>query len=69
MTEPQLQFALEISRIAKKYGNSPVVWGGVHPSLLPEQTLENENIDVVVQGEGEETFLRAGSSIRWQETS
>jgi radical SAM superfamily enzyme YgiQ (UPF0313 family) len=57
MTGPQLQFALEISRIAKKYGNSPVVWGGVHPSLLPEQTLENENIDVVVQGEGEETFL------------
>ncbi len=57
MTGPQLQFALEISRIAKEYGNSPVVWGGVHPSLLPEQTLENKNIDVVVQGEGEETFL------------
>lgn len=57
MTGPQLQFALEISRLAKQHGSAPVVWGGVHPSLLPEQTLENENIDVVVQGEGEETFL------------
>lgn len=57
MTGPQLRYALEISKIAQKYGNAPVVWGGIHPSLLPEQTLQNENIDIVVQGEGEETFL------------
>jgi anaerobic magnesium-protoporphyrin IX monomethyl ester cyclase len=57
MTGPQLQFALEISAIAKRYGNAPIVWGGVHASLLPEQTLQNEHIDIVVQGEGEETFL------------
>jgi anaerobic magnesium-protoporphyrin IX monomethyl ester cyclase len=57
MTGPQLQFALEISGIAKQYGSAPIVWGGVHASLLPEQTLQNENIDIVVQGEGEETFL------------
>jgi anaerobic magnesium-protoporphyrin IX monomethyl ester cyclase len=56
MTGPPLRHALEISKIVKKYGNSPVIWGGVHPSLLPEQTLTNENIDIVVQGEGEETF-------------
>jgi radical SAM superfamily enzyme YgiQ (UPF0313 family) len=57
MTGPQLRYALEISKIAKEYGNAPVVWGGIHPSLLPEQTLRNENIDIVVQGEGDETFL------------
>ena len=57
MTGPQLQFALEISGFAKMHGSAPVVWGGVHPSLLPEQTLRHENIDIVVQGEGEETFL------------
>lgn len=57
MTGPQLRHALEISKIAKEYGNAPVVWGGIHPSLLPAQTLENEDIDIVVQGEGEETFL------------
>jgi len=46
--------ALKISKIAKK--NSTVVWGGVHSTLLPKQTLENEFIDYVVIGEGEITF-------------
>ena len=50
MTGPQLRHALEISKIAKEYGNAPVIWGGIHPSLLPEQTLRNDNIDIVVQG-------------------
>lgn len=29
----------------------------VHPSSLPEQTLENSHVDAVVVGEGEEAFL------------
>ena len=56
MTGPQLRHALDVSKMVKEYGNSPVVWGGPHASLLPAQTLENKNIDMVVQGEGEETF-------------
>ena len=56
MTGPQLKYALEISRIVKEHGTTPVVWGGTHASLLPAQTLENEFIDIVVEGEGEETF-------------
>jgi radical SAM superfamily enzyme YgiQ (UPF0313 family) len=36
----------------------PVVWGGVHPTLLPEQTLKNPLVDIVVEGEGEMTFFR-----------
>jgi len=56
MTGPQLRHALDISKMVKKYGNAPVVWGGTHASLVPVQTLMNENIDIVVQGEGEETF-------------
>ncbi len=56
MTGPQIRFAIEVSRIVKQNSSIPVVWGGTHPTLLPEQTLENEYIDIVVQGEGEETF-------------
>jgi radical SAM superfamily enzyme YgiQ (UPF0313 family) len=56
MTGPQLRHALDISKMVKEYGNSPVIWGGAHASLLPDQTLKNKNIDIVVQGEGEETF-------------
>ena len=31
----------------------PNVWGGVHPTLLPEQTASNDFVDIVVRGEGE----------------
>ena len=57
MTGPQLLRATEASRRFKElYPDTPVVWGGIHASLLPQQTVENPNIDVVVVGEGEETF-------------
>ena len=56
MTGPQLRYALEVSRIVKQHGSTPVVWGGTHPSLLPRQTVTDESIDIVVEGEGEETF-------------
>jgi radical SAM superfamily enzyme YgiQ (UPF0313 family) len=56
MTGAQIYYALEISRFVKQNSDVPVVWGGVHPCLLPLQTLENENIDIIIHGEGEITF-------------
>jgi radical SAM superfamily enzyme YgiQ (UPF0313 family) len=56
MTGTQIKYALEASEIVKYNSNVPVVWGGVHPTLLPEQTLNNENIDFVIRGEGEISF-------------
>lgn len=55
LTGPPIPRALKISKIAKMLGKK-VVWGGPHPTILPEQTLQNENIDSIVIGEGEETF-------------
>ena len=55
-TGPQLRHALEISRAVKESSDVPVVWGGHHATLLPEQTLEKPEIDYVVQGEGEVAF-------------
>jgi len=57
MTGPQIWGGLKASEIVKQKSDAKVVWGGVHPSLLPQQTLENPYVDIVVQGEGEETFL------------
>ena len=42
----------------------PVVWGGIHASLLPHQTLENPNIDIVVVGEGEATFTEVVQALQ-----
>jgi radical SAM superfamily enzyme YgiQ (UPF0313 family) len=56
MTGPQILHGLEAAKIARAHTDAPIVWGGIHPSLVPEQTLENQYVDIVVQGEGEETF-------------
>jgi anaerobic magnesium-protoporphyrin IX monomethyl ester cyclase len=57
MTGPQIRRALEVSRLFKeRHPDVPVVWGGIHASLLPEQTLANPYVDIVVVGEGESTF-------------
>ena len=55
-TGGMIAFALEISKYIKENSSIPVVWGGIHSSLLPRQTLENKYIDYVIQGEGELTL-------------
>jgi radical SAM superfamily enzyme YgiQ (UPF0313 family) len=56
-TSEQIINALKASKIVKNNNDSTkVIWGGTHASLLPRQTLENPNIDIVVKGEAEITF-------------
>ncbi len=58
MSGTQIRFALQISKDVKKYSKEiPVIWGGAHPTILPQQTLENPNIDIIIDGEGEITLL------------
>lgn len=33
-----------------------VVFGGIHPTVVPEEVLGKKGVDIVVRGEGEETF-------------
>ena len=57
MTGPQILRAIEASKeMKRRHPDVPVVWGGIHASLMPHQTLKNPNIDIVVVGEGEATF-------------
>ena len=49
--------ALRASRAVKQARpDLPVVWGGWHPSLFPEQCLAEPSVDAVVVGQGEATF-------------
>jgi radical SAM superfamily enzyme YgiQ (UPF0313 family) len=55
---PKYGSALMLSRICKAVDPGiRVVWGGPHPTLLPDQCLANDCVDVVVRGEGEATWL------------
>jgi len=50
--------ALNISRLSKKINpNVKIVFGGIHPTVLPEEVLQTKLVDIVVRGEGELTFL------------
>ena len=63
MSGPQIRYGLEFAQKVRAQNSScPIVWGGVHPSLLPEQTATNELVDVVVRGEGELTILESANS-------
>lgn len=59
MTGTQILYALKLAQIVRDLTNGkvPIVWGGCHPSVMPEQTLEHEHVDFVVNGEGDETFI------------
>lgn len=60
--------ALKISKICKTYNSQmPVVWGGIHPTFLPEQVLRYGPVDVVVKGEGEMSFLEICNTLRKKE--
>ena len=46
--------ALKIAKYLRNtYPGRPIIWGGPHPSALPEQTLESNLVDYVIAGEGE----------------
>ena len=45
------------SQEIKNRVNTPVLWGGLHSTMLPRQTLANDFIDIIAMGEGEETVV------------
>lgn len=51
----QIANSLKLSDYVKKnHPDKKIIWGGIHPSLLPEQTIKDDSIDYVCQREGEE---------------
>jgi len=57
MTGPQIKHSLEISKIVKEFNKDiPVMWGGMHPTMQPHQTLGVKEVDIITTGEGELTF-------------
>ena len=70
MTGFQIHDGLRIARLVRSsFPQLPIIWGGWHPSILPEETMRDENVDIVVQGQGERKFaeivhrLADGSSL------
>lgn len=50
--------ALKVAIYVKTMTGASIVFGGPHPTIMPEDVLRNEFIDFVIMGEGEEVFLK-----------
>lgn len=49
--------AYELAKLIKKIDNEYlIVLGGIHATVLPEECLNNTEVDIVVRGEGEQTL-------------
>jgi radical SAM superfamily enzyme YgiQ (UPF0313 family) len=64
LTSPMITNGIGIARMVRQRASCPIVWGGVHASLEPDTTIRSEHVDVVVTGEGEETFAELVQSLR-----
>lgn len=51
------RWALEVAGEAKKLCQVPTVFGGIHPTAVPERVIREEAVDAIVIGEGEEALL------------
>jgi len=64
MTGIQTKHSAQLSQKIKAINpNIQIVWGGIHPSLLPEQCLAEPYIDYVVISEGEVTSVELAESL------
>lgn len=59
----QTKFSAELSKEIKKISDIPVVWGGVHATMVPELTLGEKYVDAIIIGEGEETAVEFADAI------
>ncbi|MHA1568579.1 MAG: B12-binding domain-containing radical SAM protein, partial [Alphaproteobacteria bacterium] len=64
VTGNQLNSALEVVRFCKQRAPAtPLVWGGVHATLFPDQVLDEPAVDIVVRGEGERTMAELADAL------
>ncbi|MBU2118737.1 MAG: cobalamin-dependent protein, partial [Alphaproteobacteria bacterium] len=63
MTGTQIKYALQVAGIVRIHWSTPIVWGGPHPTLLPEQVLATGLADYVCKGEVDETIVQIARDI------
>jgi anaerobic magnesium-protoporphyrin IX monomethyl ester cyclase len=65
LSDPGITKGLEVAAyIRDKWPHVPLVWGGPHPSALPDQTLGNPLVDLVCRGEGETTVVELANALQ-----
>ena len=53
----QYKYAIEIAHNIKRYCDAPIIFGGIHATMDPQETLTQSCVDYICVGEGEESIL------------
>jgi anaerobic magnesium-protoporphyrin IX monomethyl ester cyclase len=65
ITGQQIKYALMVTKVLKqKYPHVGVCWGGVHATLVPDQTVSHPLIDYCVVGDGDLVFCELYERLR-----
>lgn len=62
-TTNQYSYVQLFSRWIKEKFEVPIVCGGIHPTLVPDEVISNEDIDIVCIGEGEYPMLELANRL------
>jgi len=64
LTGPMIRSAIKAARTVRQVRpDVPVIFGGWHPSLVPDQTLQPDFVDAIVRGQGELTLLETAQRL------
>jgi radical SAM superfamily enzyme YgiQ (UPF0313 family) len=63
-TGPQLPYALKAAQAVREVNpDLPILWGGWHPTIFPEQTAEHSLADIVARGRGENLIVNLARAL------
>ena len=64
LTGPMIRGAIDVAKTVKaKMPKFPIIFGGWHPTLLPDETLAEPYVDIVVRGQGEITLREIAEAL------
>ena len=61
VVSPYFKYGVQITQALKRILGAPVLWGGIHPTVRPEECLEYA--DMVCLGEGEEALVELATKM------
>jgi radical SAM superfamily enzyme YgiQ (UPF0313 family) len=56
-------WSVEMARMIKEAADIPIIFGGIHCTLAPEEVIKEPCLDIVCVGEGEEALLELAEAI------
>ena len=63
IVENNYGYAKELFKIAKEITKSPIIVGGLFPTIAPEFFIKDDNVDIICQGEGEYAILELANRL------